>query len=173
MMRLRPGPVRAAALVLPAAWTIAFTATRVAAQVPDSATVPVVAETHLDSLTRSVAQQLRCPVCQGLSLQDSPSELAQEMRSVIREQLASGKSPDEVKRYFVGRYGEFILLEPEARGFNLAVYILPVVVVLGGGLLIFVSARRWLAKPAESVESPTVTEESDPDLASWEDISTR
>jgi cytochrome c-type biogenesis protein CcmH len=173
MSRAPSGPARVAA-VLTLAWTFALLAAPATAQTPDSATVPVVAETRLDSLTRSVAQQLRCPVCQGLSLQDSPSELAQEMRSVIREQLESGKSPEEVKRYFVGSYGEFILLEPEAKGFNLAVYILPVLVVLGGGLLVIVSARRWLTKPpGEPVESAAAPAEVDPDLASWEDISTR
>jgi cytochrome c-type biogenesis protein CcmH len=163
---------RALAALLPLGLLLAA-AMPVRAQTQDSGTVPVVAETRLDSLTRSVAQQLRCPVCQGLSLQDSPSELAQEMRSVIREQLASGKSPEEVKRYFVGSYGEFILLEPEAKGFNLAIYVLPVLVVLGGGLLVIVSARRWLARPpVETVEHEPDTE-NDPDLASWEDISIR
>jgi cytochrome c-type biogenesis protein CcmH len=166
----RPGPPRLIALwlscvLLPVASSPAL------AQTPDSGSVPVVAETRLDSLTRSVAQQLRCPVCQGLSLQDSPSELAQEMRSVIREQLASGKTAEEVKQYFVGSYGEFILLQPEAKGFNLAIYILPVLVVLGGGVLVFVSARRWLGRPA--VEAVDHEAEADPDLASWEDISIR
>jgi len=161
------------AVILSAAMLLAWSSGHLRAQAPQQGSVPVVAETRLDSLTRSVAQQLRCPVCQGLSLQDSPSELAQEMRSVIREQLASGKSPEEVKRYFVGSYGEFILLEPEAKGFNLAVYILPVLVVLGGGLLVIVSARRWLARPPAAPVEQGADAEADPDLASWEDISTR
>src|SRR5262245_24132579 len=84
----------------------------------------------LDVRTKAVASQLRCPVCQGLSLQDSPSGLAQEMRAVVKDQLRSGKSDEQVKAYFVSKYGEWILLQPPAHGFNLAVYLLPVILVL-------------------------------------------
>ncbi|MBI4408850.1 MAG: cytochrome c-type biogenesis protein CcmH [Gemmatimonadetes bacterium] len=97
----------------------------------------------LEARTRLVASQLRCPVCQGLSIQDSPSELAQEMKQVVRAQLAAGRTPDEVKAYFVARYGEWILLEPEPRGFNLAVYLLPVLALLAGLAVVGVVVRRW------------------------------
>jgi cytochrome c-type biogenesis protein CcmH len=97
----------------------------------------------LEARTREVASILRCPVCQGLSIQDSPSPLAQEMRGVVRDQLRAGRTPQEVKAYFVSKYGEWILLQPTARGFNLAVYILPVVMLLGGIVLIVVLARKW------------------------------
>ena len=50
-------------------------------------------ESDLDRRTREVASQLRCPVCQGLSINDSPAELAIEMKGVVREQLAAGKTP--------------------------------------------------------------------------------
>ena len=57
------------------------------------------AQADLDDQVRSLAAQLRCPVCQNLSVSDSPSEMAQEMRGVIREQLQAGKTPEEVKAY--------------------------------------------------------------------------
>ena len=122
-----------------------------------SASVP---ETQLDRDVRAVAAELRCPVCQGLSLADSPSELSQEMKDVIRAQLAEGKSPEEVKAYFVSKYGEWILMEPKAEGFNLAVYVLPVLALLGGGAFVFFTARRWVrvggaGSPTES-ESETI-----------------
>ena len=104
----------------------------------------------LEALTRQVSAQLRCPVCQGLSLQDSPSELAQEMRDVVKERLAAGESPEEVKRYFVSKYGEWILLQPKASGFNLLVYVLPVLALVGGIALIVVMVRRWTAGAPES-----------------------
>ena len=104
---------------------------------------PGAGESPLDVNTRVVSSQLRCPVCQGLSLQDSPSTLAQEMRDVVRSQLASGRSPEQVKDYFVEKYGEWILLEPEPRGLNLALYILPVVVAIGGAIFVVITARRW------------------------------
>jgi len=104
----------------------------------------------LEERTRAVASELRCPVCQGNSIQDSPSELAQEMKGVVRDQLASGKTPDEVKQYFIDKYGEWILLEPKATGFNLVVYILPMIGVLIGGALIWRSVKKWTAPPASA-----------------------
>jgi cytochrome c-type biogenesis protein CcmH len=106
-----------------------------------------VSDSALEARTSAVAAQLRCPVCQGLSIQDSPSELSQQMRSLVKDQLKAGKSPDEVKAYFVSKYGEWILLEPKPRGFNLLVYALPVLLVAGGIGLIAVLVKRWTRPP--------------------------
>jgi len=103
------------------------------------------ADSALEARTSVIASQLRCPICQGLSIQDSPSELAQSMRSLVRDQLAEGKSPDQVKAYFVSKYGEWILLSPPPHGFNLLAYVVPVLIVLGGGALIALAVRRWTA----------------------------
>jgi cytochrome c-type biogenesis protein CcmH len=124
---------------------------RVVAQQPATvATAPVTGDSALEARTRAVAAQLRCPVCQGLSLADSPSELALEMKDVVRTQLAAGKTPDEVKQYFVGKYGEWILLQPEASGFNLVVYLLPWLALLAGAAIIVVVVRKWTARPPDS-----------------------
>lgn len=107
----------------------------------------------LDAQTRAVSAELRCPVCQGESIQDSPADLAVEMRAVVRDQLAAGRTPAEVKGYFVERYGEWILLAPPARGFNLLLYVLPFVLIVGGGVGLFLAARRWQGRsPAASAE---------------------
>ena len=138
-------------------------APRAAAQAPfpvDStriaATTP--ADSALEARTREVASQLRCPVCQGISIQDSPSELAQDMRDVVRQQLRAGRTPDEVKAYFVGRYGDWILLEPPAHGFTLLVYALPIALLLAGGGILVVALRRWVraspAPPAPQFHAP-------------------
>jgi cytochrome c-type biogenesis protein CcmH len=102
---------------------------------------------QLEQRTSAVAAELRCPVCQGLSIQDSPSELALQMRAVVRDQLAEGRTPDEVKAYFVDKYGEWILLQPEPRGFNILVYALPLAAVLTGIAVVIVAVRRW-SRPA-------------------------
>lgn len=121
----------------------------------------------IDALARDVSAELRCPVCQGLSIQDSPVELAQQMRGVVREQLAEGRSPEEVKAYFVERYGEWVLMRPPARGFNLAVYVLPGLALVGGVLLVVVLTRRWAGRgPGESTASGPPDDE--PELAPWE-----
>jgi len=65
----------------------------------------------------------------------------------VREQLRAGKSPDDVKAYFVSKYGEWILLEPKPHGMNLAVYLAPFVLLIGGGALIVVMVRKWTAAP--------------------------
>ena len=111
-------------------------------------------DSALDARTKALATELRCPVCQGLSLQDSPSELAQQMRAVIRDQLRAGKSPAQVRDYFVSKYGEWILMQPEAHGFNLLVYLLPVLGVLGGGAVILLAARRWMRTPVAEAQQP-------------------
>lgn len=107
----------------------------------------------LEQRTKEVSSHLRCPVCQGLSIQDSPSELSQQMKSVVRDMLREGKSEEEVKAYFVSKYGEWILLEPKPAGMNLAVYLAPFVLLLGGGALIVVMVRKWTKAPPTSAPS--------------------
>ena len=115
--------------------------------VPQQAIAP--RDSVLEDQVHQVGSKLRCPVCQGLSVAASPS--ANDMRDVIRSQLKAGKTPAEVEAYFVSKYGEWILLRPEPRGFNLALYVLPALMVLGGIGVIFVLARKWTRNsPAEA-----------------------
>ncbi len=94
----------------------------------------------------AIAAQLRCVVCQALSVADSPSTTAAQMRAIILEQLREGKSPDEIKAYFVSRYGEWVLLAPTRSGFNLLVWWLPFVGIGVGVVAVFLTARRWVAR---------------------------
>lgn len=126
-----------------------------AAQSDGVATVRQDAE--LEAQVRKLSAELRCPVCQGLSLADSPSELSQEMKSVVRAQLAAGKSPEEVKEYFVARYGEWILLQPKAQGWNLLVYALPVTLLLAGLGGVFYLARRWATAGGAAAQDPAAS----------------
>jgi cytochrome c-type biogenesis protein CcmH len=107
------------------------------------AALAAASDSALDARTTAVASQLRCPVCQGLSIQDSPSDLARSMRSLVHDQLAEGRSPDQVKAYFVSKYGEWILLAPTTRGFNLFAYAAPLLIVVGGAVVIVLAVRRW------------------------------
>jgi cytochrome c-type biogenesis protein CcmH len=72
------------------------------------------------------------------------------MKGVIRTQVAAGHSDDEIRDYFVSKYGEWVLLEPPAHGFNLLVYLLPALALLGGAGLIMVAVRRWTEPLPES-----------------------
>ena len=117
---------------------------------------PITNDSILEERTAEVAAVLRCPVCQGLSLNDSPSELSLQMRAVVKEQLRTGKSPEEIKAYFVSKYGEWVLLEPKPKGMNLVVYLAPFILLLGGGGMIVVMVRKW---SAQGVGSPVRSEE--------------
>ncbi|ADD27607.1 cytochrome c-type biogenesis protein CcmH [Meiothermus ruber] len=88
-----------------------------------------------------IARELRCPVCQGESAAESNAGIAVEMRRIIAEQLAQGKSRAEIREFFVQRYGDWILYEPPARGLTLWVWLSPLV---GLGLLGF-GLWRYLA----------------------------
>ena len=96
-----------------------------------------------EEIVHEVAAQLRCVVCQNLSVADSPSEMAGQMRAIIRDRLAAGERPAEVRQYFVDRYGEWILLSPPRRGFNLLVWLVPLAAVGVGLVTVAVLVRRW------------------------------
>ena len=100
----------------------------------------------LEDRVREVAEGLRCVVCQNLSVADSPSELAKEMRNLVREQIQQGKSPEEIRAYFVSRYGEYVLLEPPKRGFNLLLWGLPFLAIAVGACGVYLVVRRWTAQ---------------------------
>nr|BBH94358.1 hypothetical protein KTA_25570 [Thermogemmatispora argillosa] len=114
--------------------------------------------TTLDQRVAEVASQLRCPVCQGESVQDSPSELAQQMRAVIRQQLQEGRSEQQVIQYFVDRYGETILWNPPRQGFSLLVWLIPPAILLGGAVLIGFVLREW--RQHRQAQSETVEAEA-------------
>ena len=78
-----------------------------------------------EETVHEIASQLRCVVCQSLSVADSPSETANQMRGIIRERLAAGETPAQVRGYFVDKYGPWILLSPPRRGFDLLVWSSP------------------------------------------------
>lgn len=101
---------------------------------------------NLEEEERKIAADLRCVVCQNLSVADSPSEMAQQMRAIIREQLEQGKTPEEIKAYFVSKYGDWVLLAPPAQGFGLLIWILPFA-ALGCGLLVAAYfVHQWAGK---------------------------
>jgi cytochrome c-type biogenesis protein CcmH len=99
----------------------------------------------LDQLVYDVASQLKCLVCQGESVADSPATLSQQMRGIIRQQLQSGKSEQEVIQYFESRYGDRILWSPPWQGFTLIAWLVPIALFLGGTLLLFIVLRDWQA----------------------------
>jgi len=97
--------------------------------------VGIAAAKDPEARAQAIAAQLRCPVCQNESVADSPSELAAQMRTLIREKVAAGDTDQQIVDYFVSKYGEWILLEPPRRGLLWIVWLAPAVALLGGAVL--------------------------------------
>jgi cytochrome c-type biogenesis protein CcmH len=127
----------------------------------------------LDRETSRVATLLRCPVCQGLSVNDSRATMALNMKHQVRELLAAGYSSEQILTYFEKSYGEFVLLQPPLRGVNWLVWLIPVLIAVGGAWGVW----RFLKKSgAEEVAGADPTTENlpgrdtlpeDPELAPW------
>ena len=99
--------------------------------------------TALEQRTQEVSSLLRCPVCQGMSVADSPSTVALDMKHQVRDMLAHGYTQEQILAYFVQSYGEFVLLKPE----NRLIWILPVLILIVGAIVVVTTARK-LSPPA-------------------------
>jgi cytochrome c-type biogenesis protein CcmH len=98
-----------------------------------------------------IAAELRCPVCQGLSVQDSPSETARSMRALVAQRVAEGKTDDEVRAEFTRSYGDWILLSPPLLSPSGLVWLVPVAAVATGAWLAWGRTRA----PAPAGAGPT------------------
>jgi len=120
--------------------------------------------------TEDVAGLLRCPVCQGLSVADSPATMAVNMKAQVREMLAAGYEQEQILAYFEHSYGEFVRLQPPLRGVNWLVWLGPLLALAAGGVFVTraLSARRPAAVPAEPSALPgPATLPDDPELARY------
>ena len=93
-------------------------------------------EPSLEERAYSIDRSLICPVCPGETIDQAQVELATQMREIVREKLAEGWSREQVLRFFVDRYGERVLAAPPKKGFNLMVWVVPIVAGVGGVLLL-------------------------------------
>ena len=103
---------------------------------------PALSGAALEQRTRDVAALLRCPVCQGLSVADSPSTMATNMRGQVRELVAAGYDQEQILAYFERSYGEFVRLQPPLRGVNWLVWLAPILGLLGGAGVVWWALRR-------------------------------
>jgi cytochrome c-type biogenesis protein CcmH len=117
--------------------------------------------------TQRVGALLRCPVCQGMSVADSPSEMAINMKAQVHELLSRGYTEQQILDYFEKSYGQFVLLRPKSG----VVWALPVIALILGAVIV-VAKIRSLEKPqATSNQQPaTQSATDDPYLARVRDL---
>ena len=96
--------------------------------------------------TRKLAEELRCMVCQNQSLLESDSELANDLKSLIKEKFIMGESKEDIKKFLVERYGEFILFKPKLSKTNIILWISPLIILLA---FIFIAFRKIKIKYKE------------------------
>jgi cytochrome c-type biogenesis protein CcmH len=138
---LRSGKARGSALTLGLAALVAAGAVVLAASRGPS--TPATFEGRV----QQVASTLRCVVCQNLSVADSPAPLAQQMRAEIARRLRAGQTSAQVQDYFVGRYGQWILLAPRARGLGVLPWAAPAAALVAGALALATVLRRRQTAP--------------------------
>jgi Uncharacterized protein involved in biosynthesis of c-type cytochromes len=118
---------------------------------------------ELELRTKEVAGLLRCPVCQGLSIYDSPASMAVNMKHQVYDLLSRGFTQDQILKYFEHSYGEFVLLEPPFRGMNWLVWLAPAIILIGGGILIYFAVQRLRQGPVENFGAAIAKEGELPD----------
>jgi cytochrome c-type biogenesis protein CcmH len=129
-----------------------------AAGADESTYVAPLADPAQEARAKGLQKELRCLVCQGQSIDESNAPLATDLRRLIREQIASGMSDDQIKEFLVARYGVFVLMQPPVRSDTYFLWFVPIAVLLVGGLgigaIIMRSRQRLAAEPhGDEVES--------------------
>lgn len=107
------------------------------------------AETPAERVDR-ITSELRCVVCQGLSVKDSPAESARQMRDRVVQRVAEGRSDQEIVDEFRASYGDWVVLSPPLLSWSALVWLVPIVAVLVGAAV----AWRWLRAPPQSLPEP-------------------
>ena len=131
---------------------------------------------ELTRTTQDIAATIRCPVCQGLSIADSPAEMAQNMKAQVRALLARGYTREQILSYFERSYGQFVLLAPKFQGISTLVWTLPIFALLIGIVIVFIKMKHLEAPPDSKQpidnRQPTTDNagEADPYLARVRDL---
>jgi cytochrome c-type biogenesis protein CcmH len=127
----------------------ALTALLLTSFVPQEAGSAPLEDPVLEARVHRLGKQLRCAVCQGMSIADSPAQMARAQLDTVRKLVAEGKTDDQVLDYFVQRYDEWVLLQPRRHGFALFVWLGPAIAVIGGLVFVmfFIRSRNHRPPP--------------------------
>ena len=115
----------------------------------------IMADPASELRARNLSRELRCMVCQNQSIDDSEAPLARDLRLLVRERIAAGDSDAQVLDFLVARYGEFVLLKPRLEPHTWLLWLLPPLVLGGGGLALWFQGRRR-SRSAAATDHSTV-----------------
>ncbi len=108
----------------------------------------------------SIGKEIRCPVCQGRPIADSPSDMAMDMMRLVRKMLAEGKTREEILEYFARSYGDSVMLTPRKTGVTSLVWLAPPFAVLLLILYAVMLVRRSKTAPKTATQSKSGTDKS-------------
>jgi len=111
------------------------------------------ADPAAEARARHLFKELRCLMCQNESIDDSHAPIAADLRKVVREQVAAGKSDAEIKSFLVARYGDFVLQRPRVTAGNTLLWVGPFLILIGGlGVLVLRGRQKKAADAPLSAE---------------------
>lgn len=113
-----------------------------------------------EARARALFGDIRCVVCQHESIADSPAGIASDLRRLVREQIAAGKTDEEIKADLIRRYGDYALFQPPVRVGTWVLWFGPFALAAGAGAVLFLRSRR-----RASVEAAPLTPEEERALA--------
>jgi cytochrome c-type biogenesis protein CcmH len=116
--------------------------------------------------TNEVGALLRCPVCQGMAVADSPAEMAVNMKNQVRELLARGYTEEQILDYFEKSYGQYVLLKPKSP----VVWLLPVVALVLGLVVVVFKLKKLQGPPDPPTANRQPPTADDPYLARVRDL---
>ncbi|WP_019585768.1 cytochrome c-type biogenesis protein [Deinococcus apachensis] len=117
-----------------------------------------------EARAQHLGSNLRCPICTGVPITESPNDISREMLREVREQVAAGRSDRDVYAYFAARYGNFVLLDPPKEGSNLLLWGAPLAALAAGGAVLWGFLYRKRSAP-EATALLSADEPFDPYLA--------
>ena len=117
---------------------------------------------NIDDEVNRIAKTLYCPVCPNTPLDICNTQACVDWRNDIKRMLQEGKNEQQIRDYFVARFGSQVLGAPPAEGFNWLAYILPVIGIVLGAVIAWLSVRAWLVRRAPGttpVDAPEIPKE--------------
>jgi cytochrome c-type biogenesis protein CcmH len=95
-----------------------------------------------EAQANALMDTIRCVVCQGQPISGSNADLAGDMRRMIRERIAAGDSPEQVRAWLIGKYGDWVSFKPQMKSETAPLWLIPIIALLGGGWLVSRRIRR-------------------------------